>query len=176
MGFYSLTLTAARLQNGIRGQRTQSERAQTGPVEPAPGTGPGGLGRREVCGRSHRGRGGRRGRFEEKKSDCGKAAVSSGELGSSQDPTGQTDCLWKLRVNVGAGGSLKLQRRPPPPPSSCVAAETVNNIESWRRTWWKEGELGDVLLDSGSGSAPAFRSPSPHTCSFNQPGSGIHLM
>lgn len=115
---------------------------------------------------------------EEKKSDCGKAAVSSGELGSSQDPTGQTDCLWKLRVNVGAGGSLKLQRRPPPSPpsSSCVAAETVNNIESWRRTGWKEGELGDVLLDSGSRSAPAFRSPSPHTCSFNQPGSGIHLM
>lgn len=26
---------------------------------------------------------------EEKKSDCGKAAVSSGELGSSQDPTGR---------------------------------------------------------------------------------------
>lgn len=52
---------------------------------------------------------------EEKKSDCGKAAVSSGELGSTQDPTGQTGCLWKLRVNVGAGGALKLRRRSPPP-------------------------------------------------------------
>lgn len=40
---------------------------------------------------------------EEERRDCGKAAVSSGEFGSSQNPTVQTGCLWKLRVNVRAG-------------------------------------------------------------------------
>lgn len=58
--------------------------------------------RRAVTGSSSETRAERRD-AEEKKSDCGKAAVSSGELGSSQNQTGQTGCLWKLRVSVRAG-------------------------------------------------------------------------
>lgn len=78
---------------------------------------------------------------EEKKSDCGKAAVSSGELGSSQNPMGQTDCLWKLWVKVGAARQEDLGsfgNHPSPysdygwlrkRSSFCVhvAIETVNN-------------------------------------------------